>query len=193
MKLGHFFFKYRSYTPLPFLVPMFLFGRPTTLTMIVGFSITLAGEFLRMWGVSYAGGETRTRKVGASNLVTQGPFSYIRNPLYFGNIMIYFGISVMSNSLFPILQILALVYFYIQYHYIITEEEEPFLKSSFKEKYDDYCNSVKRFIPGAPYDKSKQSKVKFDLRAGYKSEKRTLQGMSTIVFMVLLIYILTHQ
>jgi protein-S-isoprenylcysteine O-methyltransferase Ste14 len=193
MKLGHFFFKYRSYTPLPFLVPMFLFGRPTTLTMIVGFLIVLTGELLRLWGVSYAGGETRTRKVGASNLVTQGPFSYFRNPLYFGNIMIYFGISIMSNSLFPFLQILALVYFYIQYYYIITEEEEPFLKSSFKEKYDDYCNSVKRFIPGTAYDKSKQSKVKFDLKAGYKSEKRTLQGMSTIVFMVVLIYILTHQ
>lgn len=193
MKLGQFFFKYRSYTPLPFLIPMFLYGRPTLLTLIAGLAVALLGELIRLWGVSYAGGETRTRKVGASNLVTQGPFSYIRNPLYFGNILIYFGISVMANSLFPYLQIFALLYFYMQYYYIVTDEEEPFLKSSFKEKYDDYCNSVSRFLPGSSYDQSKQSKVKFDLKAGYKSEKRTLQAMSSIALMVILIYILTHQ
>ncbi len=193
MKLGQFFFKNRSYTPLPFLVPLFLYGRPTTLTLVAGFVISLLGELIRLWGVSYAGGETRTRKVGASNLVTQGPFSYVRNPLYFGNILIYFGISVMANSLSPWLQLIGLVYFYIQYYYIVKDEEEPFLKTSFREKYDDYCNSVKRFLPGAPYDLSKQSKVKFDLKAGYKSEKRTLQAMSSIALMVVLIYILTHQ
>ncbi len=193
MKLGQFFFKYRSYTPLPFLVPMFLYGRPTTLTLIAGLILALLGEIIRLWGVSYAGGETRTRKVGASNLVTQGPFSYVRNPLYFGNIMIYFGISVMANSLSPWLQIVGLIYFYIQYHFIIKDEEEPKLRELFKEKYDDYCNSIKRFLPGAPYDMSKQSKVKFDLKAGYKSEKRTLQAMSSIALMVILIYILTHQ
>ena len=75
----------------------------------------MLGESLRFWGVAYAGGETRTTKIGASNFVTQGPFAYIRNPLYAGNILMYFGVSIMGNSLFPYLQILGLVYFYIQY------------------------------------------------------------------------------
>src|SRR4030067_1241157 len=121
MTPGKFFFKYRSYAPLPFLIPLFLFGRPTLLTLIIGFLISASGEMLRIWGVSYAGGETRTTKVGASALVTQGPYAYIRNPLYAGNLLIYFGISIMANSLFPYLQIIGIVYFYIQYHFIIKE------------------------------------------------------------------------
>ncbi len=193
MTAGQFFFKYRSFTPIPFLIPLFLFGRPTMLTLIIGFLIILIGELMRFWGVSYAGGETRTSKVGASVLVTQGPFAYLRNPLYLGNMLIYFGISIMSNSLFPFLQIIGLVYFYIQYHYIIIEEEN-FLRNKFKEKYDDYYSAVNKLIPKtAPYNPSKQSKVKQDLKAAYKSEKRTFQGTLTIILMIILIYILINQ
>jgi protein-S-isoprenylcysteine O-methyltransferase Ste14 len=193
MTAGQFFFKYRSYTPIPFLIPLFLFGRPTMITLITGLVIILFGELIRIWGVSYAGGETRTTKVGASVLVTQGPFAYMKNPLYFGNMLIYFGISVMSNSLFPFLQITGLVYFYVQYYYII-KEEEGFLRNKFKDKYEDYYSSVNRFIPKTvPYDLSKQSKVKQNLKAAYISEKRTFQGTLTIILMIVLIYILINQ
>jgi protein-S-isoprenylcysteine O-methyltransferase Ste14 len=192
MTTGEFFFKYRSYTPIPFLIPLFLFGRPTILTLVIGFIISLGGELLRIWGVSYAGSETRTTKVGASNLITQGPFAYVRNPLYAGNLLIYFGISIMANSLFPFLQIIGIFYFYIQYYYIILEEEE-FLKKKFKDKYEQYSKSVHRFMPNfKPYDPSTQSKVKMDIKAAYTSEKRTFQATSTIMLMILLIYILIH-
>jgi protein-S-isoprenylcysteine O-methyltransferase Ste14 len=193
MTAGQFFFKYRSYTPLPFLIPLFLFGRPTILSMIIGFIISLAGEILRFWGVAYAGGETRTTKVGASNLVTQGPFAYMRNPLYAGNILIYFGISIMANSLFPYLQIIGLFYFYLQYNYIIKEEEE-FLLNKFKEKYEEYRSSVNSLIPQlTPFDPSRQSKLKKNLEAAYKSEKRTFQAFSSIILMIVLIYILINS
>lgn len=193
MTLGKFFFKYRSYTPIPLLVPLFLFGRPTIISLVVGFLISLTGEVLRLWAVSYAGSETRTTKVGASTLITQGPFAYVRNPLYLGNILIYFGISIMANSLFPFLQIIGLLYFYMQYHFIVKEEEE-YLKSKFKEKYEDYYKNVSRFIPSTkPYNPEKQSKQKFDLKTGYRSEKRTFQAISSIMFMVVLIFILLHQ
>ena len=192
MTAGQFFFKYRSYTPIPFVIPLLLYGRPTILTLITGFLIAMAGELLRFWGVSYAGGETRTRKVGAGNLVTQGPFAYLRNPLYTGNILIYFGISIMANSLFPYLQIIGLIYFYIQYYYIIKEEEE-FLRSKYKEKYTDYYNSVSKFIPKtSPYAPEKQSKQKQNLKEAYKSEKRTFQGFSFIILLILLIFVLIN-
>lgn len=193
MKLGQFFFKYRSYTPLPFILPMLLFARPSAITMLAGLVLVILGEFFRLWGISYAGGETRTRKAGASALVTQGPFSYVRNPLYVGNIIIYTGIAIMANSLTPYLQVVILLFGCFQYYYIVTEEEEPKLRELFKETYEDYFRSVKRFLPGGAYDAAKQSKVKFDIKAGWKSEKRTLQGMLTIVFMVALIYVLSIQ
>jgi len=194
MTIGQFFFKYRSYTPLPFIIPLLLYARPTLTTLAAGGVLVAIGESLRFWGVSYAGSETRTTdKVGGSNLVTQGAFAYIRNPLYAGNILMYFGISIMANSLFPFLQIIGLLYFSIQYYYIIREEES-FLKEKFKEKYEDYCNKVGRFLPKFPaYPESKQSKIKQNLPAAYVSEKRTFQAAFISIIMVVLIYFLIHQ
>jgi protein-S-isoprenylcysteine O-methyltransferase Ste14 len=172
---------------------MLLYARPSITTMLIGLIIALPGELIRFWGVAYAGSETRTTKVGGTYLVTQGPFAYLRNPLYLGNIIIYFGVSVMSNSLFPYLQIAALIYFYVQYHFIIREEEN-FLREKFKEKYEDYYNKVSSMFPSfTPYENSKQSGLKFNFKAAYESEKRTLQAISTILIMILLIYALINQ
>jgi protein-S-isoprenylcysteine O-methyltransferase Ste14 len=194
MTLGKFFFQYRSYTPLPFLIPMLLFARPTITTMAIGVIFVIIGEIFRFWGVSYAGSETRTTgKPGASRLVTQGPFAYVRNPLYIGNILMYFGISVMSNSLVPFLQILSIVYFSFQYYFIIHEEETE-LKEIFKEKYQHYFEHVNRFLPKfSPYDESKRSQIDRDVKAAYVSEKRTFQSAFISILMIVLIYFLINQ
>lgn len=193
MSLGQYFFKNRSYTPIPFLIPLFLYGRPTVITLIIGLIIVLSGELIRIWGVSYAGGETRTTKVGGTNLVTQGPFAYIRNPLYAGNMLIYFGVSIMANSLFPYLQIIGIIYFYTQYHFIIKEEEEV-LRGKFKDKYDEYYNSVPLLIPNfKAFDISKQSKLKQNLKEAFRSERRTFEATSLTILLIILIFILIHQ
>ena len=193
MTLGQFIFKYRSYTPIPFLLPLIIYARPTMLSMIIGLIFIACGEYFRFWGVSYAGGETRTRNVGASALVTQGPFAYVRNPLYLGNVLMYFGISIMSNSLFPFLQLIVPAFFIMQYYFIIKEEEN-FLRDKFKEKYDDFFNSVNRFIPKfTPYKASSQSKVKQNNSAAFASEKRTFQGTFFIMLLIIVIYILIQQ
>ncbi|MCI0448234.1 MAG: isoprenylcysteine carboxylmethyltransferase family protein [Chlorobi bacterium] len=194
MTLGQFFFKYRSYTPIPFIIPLLLFGRPVLATLIIGGIFVVIGELIRLWGVSYAGSETRTTdKVGGTNLVTQGPFAYVRNPLYLGNILMYFGISIMANSLFPYLQILSILYFTFQYYFIILEEEQ-YLREKFKQKYDDYFNSVGRFIPSfTSYPAEKQSNLKQNIPAAYTSEKRTFQAAFISVIMIVLIYFLINQ
>ena len=71
-KLGTFFFKTRSYTPVPFLILFVLFSAPTPATLGVGALLMAVGELIRIWGVGYAGFVTRTRNVGASSLVTSG-------------------------------------------------------------------------------------------------------------------------
>jgi protein-S-isoprenylcysteine O-methyltransferase Ste14 len=193
MTLGQLFFKYRSYTPVPLLLPLFLFARPTILTMAIGLVFVILGEIIRFWGVSYAGSETRTRSVGGSRLVTQGPFAYTRNPLYLGNILIYFGFGIMANSLPPYLVIFGVAYFIFQYHYIINEEEGT-LREKFKDNYDAYYNSVSRLVPSIkPLDPDKQSKSVIDLKAGFASEKRTLQANLTVVVCIYIVYILINQ
>ena len=140
-------FKYRSYTPIPFLIVMVWFADPSVLSLIVGFTIVFIGEMIRFWGVSIAGAETRTTgSVGGTYLITSGPFAYVRNPLYVGNMLVYAGIGVMSMARFPWLLVVAVVWFYVQYYLIVTREEE-YLAERFGEEYAAYAKEVRRFLP----------------------------------------------
>ncbi len=109
--------------------------------------LALLGESLRFWGVAYAGSLTRvTGSVGAPEVVVAGPFSYVRNPLYIGNIMMYSGVGVMANALTPWLVLIALPYFVFQYSLIVSLEEE-FLEKEFGAAYLEYKKNVPRFFP----------------------------------------------
>ena len=52
-------FKYRSYTPIPFLLVMIWFAEPTVLSLVIGFAVVFVGELIRFWGVSIVGEMSR--------------------------------------------------------------------------------------------------------------------------------------
>ena len=192
-KLSKKIFQYRSYTPLPFLILMFIFQEATLTSLITGFCIVLIGEFIRLWGVSYAGSETRTTGggVGGTYLVVSGPFAHVRNPLYFGNIIIYIGIGVMSMALYPYLLIIAAMFFYFQY-FTIIREEESFLRNKFGEQFTDYFNKVPRWIPTfSKYENLGVEQPPFKLNMGLRSEKRTLQAILLTTFTLIILYWIT--
>jgi len=184
-------FKYRSYTPIPFLILMLIFQESTPLSLLIGFAVALIGELIRFWGVSWAGSETRsTGGVGGTFLIISGPFAYVRNPLYFGNILLYLGLGIMSFALFPYLQIVAIIFFLIQYYFIVREEEK-YLTEKFKDDYKDYCKNVPAFLPRLfPYKNSSIVQPPRNPKAGFRSEKRSLQafiGISLLLFILWLI------
>lgn len=185
-------FKYRSYTPIPFLVLMLVFEQATPLSLVIGFLIALLGEFFRFWGVSYAGSETRrTGEVGATYLVVSGAFAHLRNPLYLGNMLMYLGIGIMSMALFPYLQIVALAFFMWQY-YVIIKEEEGFLVSKYGKDYENYRESVPKLFPSLKaYPNPGIEQPPFNPRAGLKSEMRTLQAFAVIIVLVIVRYALS--
>lgn len=189
-QLGKILFKFRSYTPLPFVFAMILFMEPTIISLLIGLFILIIGEVIRIWSVGYAGSETRTTTgVGGSNLVTQGPYSIIRNPLYWGNIMIYSGVGIMSNALFPYLLIAAFFYFVFQYYLIILNEEE-YLRETYQEEFKEYCRHVNRFLPfPRNLPNNIKSKLSFNLKGGFKSERRTLQAVTIITIIIFIKYI----
>ena len=69
-------------------------------------------------------GTIGTRRVGAPQLVTNGPYAYVRNPLYIGNMMLYSGAGIISNFWLPWLLVFIWIFFGIQYHFIVKLEEE---------------------------------------------------------------------
>jgi protein-S-isoprenylcysteine O-methyltransferase Ste14 len=182
-------FEMRSYTPIPFLLVMVIYAEPTVTTLIAGLAVALLGEAIRFWGVSIAGSETRTTgSVGATNLITDGPFGYVRNPLYVGNILMYVGIAVMSNALVPYLLAVVFVWFVIQYHLIVSREEDH-LKEAFGPEYATYCKNVPRFFPRLTrYSGDHAFHREADFSRGLKSEMRTLQGFAAVIALVLVRY-----
>ncbi len=168
---------------------MILFMNPVLNLMAIGFAVALAGEILRIWAVSFIGSESRTTTgVGGSNLVTQGPFGLMRNPLYIGNIMIYCGVGIMSNALFPWLPIAAFIYFVFQYYVIIINEEE-YLRATFKDKFDIYYKTTNRFIPWFNRIPTEiKSNLDFNLKAGLRSDRRSIQAFTFITLIIIIFY-----
>lgn len=180
------FFKYRSYTPIPFLLVMLIFENANLISLLSGFIIALSGEMIRLWGVSWAGSETRTTGgVGGTFLVISGPFAHVRNPLYVGNILMYLGLGIMSFAFFPYLQLIAILFFAFQYH-LIVKEEEGFLQSKFGENYSRYLRAVPRFIPRiSPFRIEGVEQPEFKLDKGLKSESRTLQAFGIVAVLII--------
>jgi len=187
-------FKYRSYTPIPFVILMLIFENATITSLMIGFIIAVVGEFVRFWGVSWAGSETRTTGgVGGTYLVISGPFAYVRNPLYVGNILMYIGLGIMSMALFPYLQIVAITFFIIQYNFIV-KEEEGFLEKKFGNNYQKYLQNVPRFFPRVTKFKDNSiPQPNYKISAGLKSETRTLQAFAAIVFLILIKWYLSSN
>ena len=183
MDVRQFFFKNRSYTPLPLAFAIIFFAYPSGSTTIVGFFLVLIGEIIRLNGVHHAGGSTRTRKVGAPGLCISGPFGYVRNPLYLGNIIIYAGVVLMAGGPF-MWQLLGITvaFFFLQYSLIISLEEE-ILAGKFGDEYRLYFTNVPRFIPRRTSWSGHNNKTS-PLTWGktFRTERRTFQ-MVAIFFL----------
>ena len=189
MDLSGKIFEYRGYTPIPFILLMLAYARPTCASLVVGFCFALAGEALRLWGVSVAGTETRTTgRVGGTHLFVDGPFGYVRNPLYVGNLTMYLGVGVMSNALAPYLVVGALAFFVVQYSLIVKKEEE-YLAETFGEEYGRYVREVPRFLPRFSRYAGEHSFHRGpDLSMGLRSERRTLQAFSVLTTAMVVLY-----
>ncbi len=165
---------------------MLFFARPTLGSILSGFAVVALGEFSRLWGVAIAGSETRTTgPVGGTYLITKGPFAYVRNPLYVGNMLLYSGVGVMANI--PWLALVALCYFIVQYSLIVRLEEE-YLRTTYGATFEKYCASVRRFVPKlTPYDAGTNEQPSLDWKRGVISETRTLQAIAAMTVIIIVI------
>jgi protein-S-isoprenylcysteine O-methyltransferase Ste14 len=182
-------FSLRSYTPIPFLLAMIVYAQPTAVTMAIGFIVAVVGEFIRFWGVAYAGSLTRvTGSVGAPEVIVAGPFTRVRNPIYIGNLLTYVGIGIMSNALFPWLIIVAAVWFGFQYYQIVVLEES-FLEKEFGSAYVEFKRNVPRFIPRlSMYVNPIQPKQLANWKEAIHSERRTFQALSLVLVILIVLW-----
>lgn len=185
MDIRNFFFKNRSFTPIPVAISIIYFAQPDNPNIFIGVVILLLGELIRMWSVSYAGGETRTTNVGAPSLCTAGPYGYVRNPIYVGNMLMYLGIVIIAGS--PNLTLMALTtmtFFIIQYSLIISLEEQK-LDELFGSEYATYKNNVRAIFPRFTRWKTDDNRTPLPFGRLLKTEKRTLQNVAFILTLII--------
>jgi protein-S-isoprenylcysteine O-methyltransferase Ste14 len=104
----------------------------------VGYILIVFCGMGRLYSTAYLGGQKNKR------LITYGPFSIVRNPLYVFSWFGFTGIALFSNNL-PVI-LLVPVGFLILYTTLV-KREEGFLAEAFGPEYVEYCARVPRFIP----------------------------------------------
>jgi protein-S-isoprenylcysteine O-methyltransferase Ste14 len=107
--------------------------------------VVAAGELVRLWAVRHIGVISRTRSDRLGPLVVSGPFGWVRNPLYIGNIAIWMGFALSAKL--PYMAPIVLVALALTYHAIVRWEER-LLESRLGEPYRSYAAQVPRWWPG---------------------------------------------
>lgn len=79
----------------------------------------------------------------ATALVSQGPFRLTRNPLYLSLTLLYAGIALVVNSLWPILLLPGAL---IMIRYGVINREERYLERTFGEQYLSYKAKARRWV-----------------------------------------------
>ena len=186
MDIRNFFFANRSFTPIPIALSIIYFAQAENQNIVLGFMVLLVGELIRMWSVSYAGGETRTTSVGAPSLCTAGPYGYVRNPIYVGNMLMYLGIVIIAGSPNLMLMVLSTMsFFIIQYSLIISLEEEK-LDELFGPEYVTYKSNVRAILPRFTRWKTDDDRRPLSTMKLVKTEKRTLQNVAFILTLIVI-------
>jgi protein-S-isoprenylcysteine O-methyltransferase Ste14 len=120
------------------------FSVATPIVIVLGALAALAGAVLRVWGAAYLGYSTvHHGEMQAGAVMADGPYRYMRNPLYFGGWFMMIAVSLLmppSGALFTVVLITA---FYLR----LILGEEAFLGKQLGEPYQQYLRAAPRLLP----------------------------------------------
>ncbi|MBU6392683.1 MAG: DUF1295 domain-containing protein [Planctomycetes bacterium] len=157
-KQGRWLFKWRSYLPLLMLPILLIALRDSEyLERIAGnlaenifdgfcIAISFVGLAIRCITVGYvpkgtSGRNTKGQK--AKTLNTTGMYSIIRHPLYFGNFIIFLGVTLFVEVWW--FNLIAILAFWLYYERIILAEEK-FLRQEFGDLYLKWAEKTPTFM-----------------------------------------------
>ncbi len=111
----------------------------------LGGGTLLVGLALHVWSTSAL---ARGERLGlaASTPVTDGPFRYVRNPIYLAGITLLLGVTLLYApwSAADLALPLALLGYF---HVAVVRIEEPELRRRFGSAYEAYSQRVPRWLP----------------------------------------------
>jgi protein-S-isoprenylcysteine O-methyltransferase Ste14 len=180
-------FKYRGYLPVIPCLVLILFSNPSQKAAITSLLLVVFGEATRIFSVAYTGGKTRSNRTNADRLITDGPYSRVRNPIYIGNFFIGLGLVFLFNVWMPYILLIYVPLFLFEYGTIISVEES-FLFSKFGDEYRRYRQSVSSILPLCK--RYKGEKVIPSFIGAFKSERDTFITIFVVYLLTFIVWCL---
>jgi protein-S-isoprenylcysteine O-methyltransferase Ste14 len=143
-------YKWRGYFYIPpLLVMAFCFWNEYENDLVIWSSglLTMALSLvIRVWATKHIGRRISRKYKNRTvlHLVTTGPYSLVRNPLYIGNILAIIGLCILSELVWFMPIVFA--YFVLLYS-LVARYEEYKLSVLFGEEYEAYRQTVPSWIP----------------------------------------------
>jgi protein-S-isoprenylcysteine O-methyltransferase Ste14 len=109
--------------------------------MIIG-GLILSVSRYQLNKFTYGGGSLSEEK--AQNLITKGMYRYVRHPIYFGGLIMTFGLELALRSIM-VLSVHIIIFLVIFNDRM--KKEETVLLEKFGEEYRKYKNTTKKLIP----------------------------------------------
>jgi len=110
----------------------------------LGALLVFGAALMRSWGGAYLHSSiVHDRELHAAQLVADGPYRYVRNPLYFGNELLALGMGLLASRTGFVVLVVGVTVF--DYRLILCEEAK--LIASQGESYKRYQASVPRLLP----------------------------------------------
>lgn len=150
MKLKDLIRKPRFAWIYPLVIWLFLTAKTTGRRFALGVCVALLGEAIRLWANGHVGhrkvNQTGAAEAGAKigQLVTSGPYAFVRHPLYFGTFLIGAGFCILVGNSW--LAATAFIFFVVVYRAKMAEEEATLL-NEWGEQFLRYQRAVPRWFP----------------------------------------------
>jgi len=102
-----------------------------------GIALVALGEVVRFWSAGYIAKD--------AEIATGGPYAHVRNPLYFGSLLLAVGLGLISGL--GVWGVGLMVSLFLVFHLAAIFYEEAFLSAKFGGPYLDYVRRVPRLLP----------------------------------------------
>ena len=195
VKVGGWFFRWRSFTPIPVIALLLVIvftcpaqqvsgGVSGNILTVLGIALAIAGEALRFFTLGQVpeGTSGQGARLEASALNTRGPYARVRNPLYLGNLGICLGLLLVANRAWA--YAIGISFFLLQYFFIVRAEES-FLREKYGGHFQRYAEAVPRWIPRLTPAYPGRLREEFDVgRALKKEHNPAAVWMSALVALV---------
>lgn len=123
-----------------YLFPNWKEEAPDKICDILGFIVILLGFLFRI----VARGHKQENSSGGARLIKDGPYELMRNPMYFGTLLIGLGVTLVIFQWWVFLLFMT-VFFLIYFSQV--KSEEVFLSNRFGKEYDSYRETTPRYFP----------------------------------------------